>query len=165
MDFRCVGGVVTFTILPMKGRSDDDEKFASDADQGIWAGKPVARRFVSPDGYVILVGRTASDNDVLTFKIASPNDFWLHVAAESGSHVVVRNPDGVGSLPRETLRFAAALAARYSRARRGGKVAVHVTRRADVRKPRGLPPGKVTIGHFKTVHAAPADGESIVDGR
>lgn len=132
----------------------------ADGEDEVWAGKPVARRFVSPDGFVVLVGRTASDNDVLTFKIASPNDFWLHVAAESGSHVVVRNPDGVDSLPRETLRFAAALAARYSRARHGGKVAVHVTRRSDVRKPRGLPPGKVTIGRFKTVHASPGAIES-----
>jgi predicted ribosome quality control (RQC) complex YloA/Tae2 family protein len=135
----------------------DEPSYASDAEEGIWAGKRVARRFVSPDGYVILVGRTASDNDVLTFKIASPNDFWLHVAAESGSHVVVRNPTGVASLPRETIRFAAGLAARYSRARRGGKVAVHVTRCSEVRKPRGLPPGKVTISHFKTVHAAPLE--------
>ena len=141
----------------MKERSNDDETSAVDAEQGIWAGKRVARRFVSPDGYVVLVGRTAVDNDLLTFKIASPNDFWLHVAAESGSHVVVRNPHRVDSLPRETLRFAAALAAHYSRARRGGKVAVHVTRRAEVRKPRGLAAGKVTISHFKTVHAAPID--------
>jgi predicted ribosome quality control (RQC) complex YloA/Tae2 family protein len=147
----------------MKGRSEEDETLTCDAEQGIWAGKRVARRFVSPDGYVVLVGRTASDNDLLTFKLASPKDFWLHVASESGSHVVVRNPDGVDSLPRETLRFAAGLAAHHSRARHGGKVAVHVTRRSDVRKPRGLPPGKVTISHFKTVHAAPADGE--VDSR
>jgi len=132
--------------LPDEDVNEDDE---------IWAGKRVARRFVSPDGFVVLVGRTAADNDVLTFKIAAPNDFWLHVAAESGSHVVVRNPEGADSLPRETLRFAASLAARYSRARHGGKVAVHVTRRSDVRKPRGLAPGKVTIGHFKTVHVSP----------
>jgi predicted ribosome quality control (RQC) complex YloA/Tae2 family protein len=148
----------------MKRRSDDGSS-NQDPEEGIWAGKRVARRFVSPDGYVVLVGRTASDNDLLTFKIASPNDFWLHVAAESGSHVVVRNPRAVASLPRETLRFAAGLAARYSRARQGGKVAVHVTRRSEVRKPRGLPPGKVTISHFKTVHAAPLDEESLVDRR
>ena len=148
----------------MKRRSDGDESSGEELEEGIWAGKRVARRFVSPNGYIVLVGRTASDNDVLTFKIASPNDFWLHVAAESGSHVVVRNPQGAASLPRETLRFAAGLAARYSRARSGGKVAVHVTRRSDVRKPRGLPPGKVTISHFKTVHAAPID-ESIVESR
>ena len=75
----------------------------------------VARRFDSPDGMEILVGRSASDNDVLTFKIAAQKDFWMHVAGESGSHVVVRNPDGLDALPRETLRYAAALAAGYSK--------------------------------------------------
>jgi len=46
----------------------------SDRDAGVWAGRSVARRFVSPDGFVVLVGRTAADNDVLTFKIGAPRD-------------------------------------------------------------------------------------------
>ena len=85
----------------------------------------------------------AADNDVLTFKIGAPRDFWLHVAADSGSHVVVRNPDGVASLPRDTVQFAAGLAAGYSKLRDGGRVAVHLCTCADVGKPRGMPPGKV----------------------
>ena len=123
-----------------------------DPDAGTYAGKPVARRFVSPDGFVVLVGRTAEDNDVLTFKLAAPHDLWLHVASESGSHVVIRNPDRLPSLPREAVRFAAGLAARHSRARHGGRVAVHVTRRADVSKPRGFPPGKVVLRRYETVY-------------
>jgi predicted ribosome quality control (RQC) complex YloA/Tae2 family protein len=131
----------------------------TDADLGLWAGRSVARRFVSPDGFVVLVGRTAEDNDILSLKLASPKDFWFHVAAESGSHVVVRNPEGLEALPRETLRFAASLAAGYSRGRRGGRVAVHVARAGDVSKPRGLPPGKVTLGRYRTVQVAPSRGD------
>jgi predicted ribosome quality control (RQC) complex YloA/Tae2 family protein len=131
----------------------------SDRDAGVWAGRSVARRFVSPDGFVVLVGRTAADNDVLTFKIGAPRDFWLHVAADSGSHVVVRNPDGVASLPRDTVQFAAGLAAGYSKLRDGGRVAVHLCTCADVGKPRGMPPGKVTIEHHRTVHAKPITTE------
>ena len=127
----------------------------SDPDLGVWAGKSVARRFESPDGMVVLVGRSAADNDVLTFKLASPRDFWLHVAAESGSHVVVRNPDNLSALPRDTARFAASLAARYSKGKHGGRVAVHVARCLDVGKPRGFPPGKVTLSRYQTVRAAP----------
>ena len=115
----------------------------------------VARSFDSPDGMEILVGRTASDNDVLTFKIAAQKDFWMHVAGESGSHVVIRNPDGLDTLPRDTLRFAAALAARYSKAKHAGKVAVHVARVKDVRKPHGLPAGKVTLFRYKSVKVEP----------
>lgn len=129
---------------------------AIDADTGTYHGKPVARRFVSTDGFVVLVGRTAADNDILTFKLGGPLDFWLHVSGQSGSHVIVRNPEGIDRLPRETLRFAAALAAGYSKARNAGRVAVHVAQCRDVRKPRGVPPGTVTLQQFTSVHVTPA---------
>jgi predicted ribosome quality control (RQC) complex YloA/Tae2 family protein len=114
----------------------------------------VARRFVSPDGMEILVGRTARDNDALTFRIASQRDFWLHVAGCPGSHVIVRNPEGLASLPRETLRFAATLAARHSKAREGGQVSVHVAQVKDVSKPRGAPAGQVSLKRYRSVRAS-----------
>ncbi|MFQ5666740.1 MAG: NFACT RNA binding domain-containing protein [Candidatus Binatia bacterium] len=127
----------------------------SDADVGIWQGRAVARRFVSPDGLVILAGRTAADNDILTFKLASPSDFWFHVAGASGAHVVVRNPEVLQRLPGNTLRLAASLAAGYSKARRGGRMVVHATRCGDVRKPRGAPAGQVHLKRFTIVRALP----------
>ncbi len=131
----------------------------SDPEAGIWRGRSVARRFVSPDGLTVLVGRTAEDNDILTFRLGAPRDAWLHVAGESGSHVVVRNPEGLPRLPRETLRFAAALAARYSKARSGGRVSVHVATCADISKPRGLPPGKVELARYSSLSVAPWSGD------
>ncbi len=128
-----------------------------DPEQGLCRGRKVARRFVSPDGLTVLVGKTAADNDLLSLELTAPRDFWLHVAAESGSHVGVRNPEGLERLPRATLRFAAALAARYSKARAGGRVPVHVARGADVSKRRGAPPGEVTLARYETVHASPAE--------
>lgn len=116
----------------------------------------MARRFVSPDGWTVLVGRNAADNDILSIQLGAPHDFWLHIASGSGSHVVVRNPDKEDRLPRDTQQFAAALAARYSKARAGGRVAVHLTTCDQVSKPRGFPPGKVTLKRHRTVHAAPA---------
>ena len=117
----------------------------------------VSRRFESPDGMVVLVGKSAADNDVLTFKIAAQKDFWMHVAGESGSHVVVRNPDNLASLPRETLRFAASLAAKYSKAKNAKKVTVHVARRKDVQKKRGMPAGKVILKRYESVRVEPAE--------
>jgi len=140
------------------------ERSVCDPDAGIWQGRSVARRFVSPDGLTVLVGRTAADNDVLTCKLTSPRDFWFHVAADSGSHVVVRNPDGLDRLPRETLRFAAGLAAGYSKARHAGRVAVHVARGSEVHKRRGAPPGQVTLDRFTTVHATPLRDAGGADG-
>jgi len=140
--------------MRMAGRGDAGQA-ATDADVGIWRGRSVARRFVSPDGFTVLVGRTAADNDVLSLKLADPGDVWLHVAGASGSHVVVRNPDQLDRLPRDTVRFAAALAAGHSRARTAARAEVHVARCRDVSKPRGAPPGQVTLRRFTTVRVAP----------
>lgn len=120
----------------------------------------VARRFISPDGMEVLVGRTARDNDALTFQVASQRDFWLHVAGSPGSHVIVRNPEGLSSLPRETLRFASALAARHSKARGACQVSVHVARVKDVTKPREAPPGQVTLKRYRSVRASSDSGAS-----
>ena len=119
----------------------------------------VARRFLSPDGMVVLVGRDARSNDVLTTQVASQRDFWMHVAGTSGSHVVVRNPEGLDALPRDTLRFAAALAAKHSKAKNAGKVAVHVARVSDVRKERGSPAGQVVLRRYRSVKAEPVAAE------
>jgi predicted ribosome quality control (RQC) complex YloA/Tae2 family protein len=62
-------------------------------------------------GFEVLVGKGDAENDALTFGVAEPRDFWLHVAGPAGSHVVVRNPDELAELPRAVLEAAAALAA------------------------------------------------------
>jgi predicted ribosome quality control (RQC) complex YloA/Tae2 family protein len=136
-------------------RREDSPEGQNDPDEGIFRGVRIARRYLSPDGFVVLAGKTATDNDLLTFKLSSPRDFWLHISGDSGSHVIVRNPDGLGRLPRDTARFAAAVAARHSRARGGGKVAVHLAKRADVRKERGMAAGKVAVSRGVVIQAAP----------
>jgi predicted ribosome quality control (RQC) complex YloA/Tae2 family protein len=108
------------------------------------------------DGFEILVGKQATDNDHLTFNVAEPHDLWLHVAGGTpGSHVVVRNPER-GAVPETVTRCAAELAAWYSKARNAGKVEVHVCRAGDVKKARGAPAGQVQIARYKSVRVAPA---------
>ena len=113
-------------------------------------------RTVSLDGYEVLIGRGADDNDVLTFDVADPHDVWLHVAGGTpGSHVVIRNPDRV-EVPRAVVERAAAAAAWYSKSRNAARVEVHVCRVADVKKPRGAPAGLVELSRWKSVRVAPA---------
>jgi predicted ribosome quality control (RQC) complex YloA/Tae2 family protein len=126
-----------------------------DRANGRYRGKTIARRFDSPDGFIILVGKAADDNDTLTFKVGRPEDFWLHVAGESGSHVIVLNDAGVERLPRATRDLAAALAARYSRAKAGGWVSVHLCQCRDVSKRRGAPAGEVQLRRWDSVKAKP----------
>ncbi len=110
------------------------------------------------DGYDVLVGRSAKDNDRLTFKEAAPQDVWLHVGGGTpGSHVIVRSPDA-GDVPRHVVKLAAELAVLYSKAKNAtGKVDVHVCRACDVRKRRGAKPGSVELRRFETVKVYPAN--------
>ena len=106
------------------------------------------------------MGRSASDNDYLSLKVAKPRDTWLHVAGGMpGSHVVIQNPDK-DDVPRAVLEYAAGLAAWYSKSRNARKVEVHYCRAADVSKPSGLAPGKVVIKKFKKLKVGPLNPES-----
>jgi predicted ribosome quality control (RQC) complex YloA/Tae2 family protein len=108
------------------------------------------------EGFTNLVGKGDSDNDRLTFGIAEPRDFWLHVAGPAGSHVVVRNPLELDELPRPVLERAAELAAWHSKARGArGKVEVHVCRVAEIRKPKGFAPGQVQLKRWDKVRVYP----------
>ena len=108
------------------------------------------------DGFEVLVGRSAQDNDRLTFKEAAPQDVWLHVGGGTpGSHVVVRA--GGGEVPKHVVKRAAELAAKHSKAGKAtGKVDVHVCRACDVRKPRGAKAGSVELRRFDSVKVYPS---------
>ncbi|MCA1607996.1 MAG: NFACT RNA binding domain-containing protein, partial [Acidobacteria bacterium] len=112
------------------------------------------RQFTSSDGFEILVGKKAKDNDYLTFRMAKSLDTWMHAADYPGSHVVVRNPNR-REIPQKTLLEAAQLAAFYSQARRHPKAAVHYTQKKFVNKPRGAAPGLVSLASFKTILVEP----------
>ncbi|MFI5341445.1 MAG: NFACT RNA binding domain-containing protein, partial [Candidatus Methylomirabilales bacterium] len=118
-------------------------------------GGPQPRRFVSSDGFPILVGRDNEGNDHLTLHLSRSEDLWLHVQDYAGSHVVVRVQKRTGGIPRRTLIQAAQLAAYYSQARDHGKVAVSYTLKKYVRKPRKAKPGLVTITQEKTIVVTP----------
>lgn len=122
-------------------------------------GKPLqtnvgSRSFVSSDGFEILVGKKAKDNDFLTFRIAKSLDLWMHAADYPGSHVVVRNPNRK-DIPQRTLLEAAQLAAFYSQGKSQPKAAVHYTQKKFVNKPKGSAAGLVSLASFKTILVVP----------
>ena len=127
-------------------------------------GRPYRR--IAFEGFSILIGKGDIENDRLTFEVAEPADIWLHVAGgTAGSHVVIRNPESLPTIPRPIIERAAELAAWYSKARDAGrKVEVHVCRAADVSKPRGLAPGKVLLARWERVRVYPRGIESVGDG-
>ena len=114
------------------------------------------RRYLSTDGYEILVGRAARDNDNLTFRVAQPNDLWMHTGDYPGSHVVVRNPTRK-EIPQRTLIEAAQLAGKFSQASEDSKVVVHYTERKFLSKPKGAAPGLVRLSRFRSITVEPKE--------
>lgn len=110
-------------------------------------------RLVSGDGFTLYIGRSARENEMVTFRLARSDDLWLHVRAIPGAHVIVRS-DG-GPVPERTLEEAAALAAYFSPARGEAAVEVDLCRRALVRRVPGGPPGLVTYRAERTLRVAP----------
>ncbi|MBV9471194.1 MAG: NFACT family protein [Abitibacteriaceae bacterium] len=102
------------------------------------------RALTSPEGWQVLLGENAEANDYLVQRVSRPNDWWLHVRAGTGSHVVIPTQNNPQRVPTTTLMFAAQLAAANSRARHSSLVAVDYTLRKYVRRPRGGAPGFVT---------------------
>jgi len=113
-----------------------------------------ARFFISSDGFEILVGKKAVDNDFLTFRIARSLETWLHAADYPGSHVIIRNPQKK-EVPDRTIIEAAELAAFYSDAREQTKAAVNYTQRKFVNKPKKAAPGLVSLASHRTIMVKP----------
>lgn len=129
------------------------EKISTKSKKSVESSKN-ARSFTSSDGFEILVGKGAKDNDFLTFRVAKSNDLWLHTADYPGSHVIVKNPNRV-EIPPKTLQEAAQIAAFYSQAKNQTKVAVHYTLKKFVHKPKGAALGLVSLSSFKTILVEP----------
>jgi predicted ribosome quality control (RQC) complex YloA/Tae2 family protein len=100
--------------------------------------------YTLPGGWTVLAGRTDAANDRLSLKLARPGDLWFHIRGMPGSHVVLRVPKEAAP-DRATQELAASIAAFHSKARGAGTVAVSCTDARHVTKPRGAPPGTVTI--------------------
>ena len=97
----------------------------------------------SDSGICIWVGKTAHMNDLLTFRYASGNDLWLHVAEYPGSHVVI-HPTSNQVVDDATIEMAMQLALYHSKARRFKEGEVTLTQVKHVRR-FGKEKGKVQI--------------------
>ena len=114
--------------------------------------------YISSDGYHIYVGKNNFQNEDLTFKIATGNDWWFHAKNTPGSHVIVKANNE--ELPDRTFEEAARLAAFYSKGREQGKVEIDYIQKKHVKKTPGGKPGFV-IYHTNYSMMIDADIEGI----
>lgn len=98
--------------------------------------------YISSDGFHIYVGKNNYQNDELTFKFATGNDWWFHAKKMPGSHVIVRT-EGAEEVPDRTFEEAGRLAAYYSKGRGQDKVEIDYIQKKHVKKPAGANPGFV----------------------
>lgn len=97
--------------------------------------------YLSSDGYHMYVGKNNYQNEELTFKFATGNDWWFHAKGMAGSHVIVKTEGD--ELPDRTFEEAGRLAAFYSKANGTAKVEIDYTQKKNVKKPAGGKPGFV----------------------
>lgn len=122
--------LMEYGYLRRKGSSGKKKKIVS---------RPFHYR--SSDGFDIYVGKNNFQNDELSFKIASGNDWWFHAKGQPGSHVIVKSNGE--ELPDRTFEEAARLAAFYSKGRQAPKVEIDYTQKKNLKKPNGAKPGFV----------------------
>lgn len=110
------------------------------------------REFITESGFQIWVGKSAKDNDKLTFSHAHGSDYWFHAHDVPGSHVVLRlkkqaEPD------EESIQDAVQAALYYSKAKNEQAGEVCMTRCKYVSRFGRNQPGKVQISEHRIIYA------------
>ncbi|EAX48621.1 protein of unknown function DUF814 [Thermosinus carboxydivorans Nor1] len=116
-------------------------------------------------GFKFIAGKNNTQNDLVTFKVARPDDIWLHAKDIPGAHVILQCH---GEEPADLdLWEAAQVAAYFSKGRQSSNVPVDFTRRRHVKKPAGAKPGFVIYEHQKTLYVTPDENlvTSLIDDK
>ncbi len=112
------------------------------------------RQALSPSGLRIFWGRNNRSNDQVSKQMTGADDLWFHAHNLPGCHLVLKR-EGRRDVSEEDIRYAASLAAGYSRGRDDHKVEVLVAEGRTVRKPKGARPGLVLADPFRTLVVRP----------
>ena len=115
------------------------------------------RTYVTSDGWDVWVGRSNTENDLITHRMSNPHDFWFHVVGAPGSHVILRRPTRNSKPKPKTLVEAAQIAAFFSKARKQTRVPVIYTERKFVSKPRNGKPGQALCTREREIMVRPVD--------
>ena len=115
------------------------KKNANNKKEKFQKSKPL--HFIDDNGFDIYVGKNNYQNDELTFKFATGNDWWFHTKEIHGSHVIVKCNNTTP--PDSTFEYAAELAAYYSSGRNTPKVEIDYSQKKNIKKPQKAAAGFV----------------------
>ena len=104
--------------------------------------KPHAGLHYEVDGWTIIVGRTANENDDLLRHTVKGSDMWLHARDYAGGYVFIKAQKNK-TVPLEILLYAGNLAVYHSKARRNGQADLYYTQVKYLRRAKNGPKGLV----------------------
>ena len=102
------------------------------------------------DGWTLLVGRTANENDELLRHTVRGSDMWLHTRDYAGGYVFIKAQKNK-SVPLDILLYAGNLAVYHSKARQNGKADLYYTQVKYLRRAKNGPKGLVLPTHEKNL--------------
>jgi predicted ribosome quality control (RQC) complex YloA/Tae2 family protein len=102
------------------------------------------------DGWILLVGRTAAENDELLRHHVRGLDMWLHTRDWPGGYVFIKNRAGK-SVPLDILLDAGTLALFYSKGRKNGSGDLYYTQVKHLRRAKNAPKGTVLPSNEKNL--------------
>lgn len=102
------------------------------------------------DGWLLLVGRTAAENDELLRHCVKGSDLWLHTRDWPGGYVFVKNRPGK-TVPLDILLDAGNLALFYSKGRKNGSGDLYYTQVKHLRRAKNAPKGTVLPSNEKNL--------------
>ena len=102
------------------------------------------------DGWIMLVGRTAAENDELLRHHVKGLDMWLHTRDWPGGYVFIKNRPGK-TVPLEILIDAGTLALFYSKGRKAGTADLYYTHVKYLRRAKNAPKGTVLPSNEKNL--------------
>lgn len=106
------------------------------------------------NGWYILVGRDANENDELLRRHVRGEDMWLHVRDFPGGYVFIKHKKDK-TIPLDILLDAANLAVYYSKARNTGKTDLYYTKVKYLRRAKNGPKGLVIPTQEKNLCITP----------
>lgn len=117
------------------------------------------KHYIYDNNYHIYVGKNNIQNEEVTFKIATGNDWWFHAKGIAGSHVIVKsvkdNDATEWDMPNEVFELCAAIAGVNSSHNGLSKVEVDYTRKKHIKKPAEGDKGKVIYHKYYSMVVPP----------
>ena len=122
---------------------DDKPSHLRDGKPGLYA---------ESEGWVLIIGRNAKENDAILRTEARGNDIWLHTRDFAGGYIIIKCRRDK-TVPLSVLLDAASLAIHFSKARSSNKADLYYTEVKYLKRIKGAKTGLIIPTQERNLHA------------